>query len=199
MLHALLEADRDALEATRSLHAQPFTTFFEVVSMWWVKGPFLVAVALLADLAARSAAPRTRPWVPVAALGTAGGALLGSGLANLLKVLVDRARPAISDHDWAALIATPSSSSFPSGHAATAFGAATALALLHRRLRWPALALAALIAFSRVYLGVHYPLDVIAGSLIGVAAGVAGARLATGAAARRGTTRRRGSHPEAAV
>src|SRR3712207_7265323 len=53
---------------------------------------------------------------------------------TLFRSLFDRARPAASG-DWAALIATPSSASFPSGHATTAFAVATAIAMLRPRLR----------------------------------------------------------------
>ena len=58
----------------------------------------------------------------------------------------------------------PAAASFPSGHAATAFAAAVAVALFYPRLGRPLLALAAVVALSRVYLGVHYLLDVAAGT-----------------------------------
>ena len=61
----------------------------------------------------------------------------------------------------------PHSSSMPSGHATTAFAAAVAVGLVHPRLRWPLLVLAALVAVSRVWLGVHYLTDVIAGAALG--------------------------------
>jgi membrane-associated phospholipid phosphatase len=54
----------------------------------------------------------------------------------------------------------------------TAFAVAAAIAVLAPRLRWPVLALAALIGFSRVYLGVHFWLDVLAGAALGIAIGV---------------------------
>jgi undecaprenyl-diphosphatase len=57
----------------------------------------------------------------------------------------------------------------PSAHASTAFAAAVAVGLVHLRLRAPLLALAALIAISRVWLGVHYLSDVIVGAALGSA------------------------------
>jgi membrane-associated phospholipid phosphatase len=63
----------------------------------------------------------------------------------------------------------PVSSSFPSGHSAAAFAFATGVAHTSPRRAAPLRALAALVAYSRVHTGVHYPADVIAGSLLGVA------------------------------
>jgi undecaprenyl-diphosphatase len=73
------------------------------------------------------------------------------------------------------LLPTPNFPSFPSGHAATAFAVALVLALTYRRGRWWALALtgASLIAFSRVYLGYHYPSDIVGGAALGAGIGAA--------------------------
>jgi membrane-associated phospholipid phosphatase len=74
--------------------------------------------------------------------------------------------------------AVPGSASFPSGHAATAFAAAVAVGVLYPRIRTPLLALAATVALSRVYLGVHFATDVLAGSVLGAAIGLATGRAA---------------------
>jgi undecaprenyl-diphosphatase len=94
-------------------------------------------------------------------------------LVTLIKGAVDRARPVAADPTLTALVPTPDNPSFPSGHTATAFAAATVLALFHPRLRWPALALAAVVGLSRVYLGVHFWADVVVGAVFGVVIGVA--------------------------
>lgn len=74
------------------------------------------------------------------------------------------------------IMATPRYPSYPSGHSATAFAVATLLALTYR-CGWVTtvvLLSAALIAFSRLYLGHHYPSDVLAGSILGITVGAAG-------------------------
>jgi undecaprenyl-diphosphatase len=73
----------------------------------------------------------------------------------------------------------------PSGHAATAAAAAGVVALLHPRRRLPLAPLVAAIALSRVYLGVHYPSDVLAGAALGLAIAWAVVALARRAVRRR--------------
>lgn len=76
------------------------------------------------------------------------------------------------------LVPRPHGHSFPSGHTASAFAAAFALWLEHKRLGTAALALAAFIAFTRLYLYVHFPTDVLGGILLGCALGAAGTSIA---------------------
>jgi undecaprenyl-diphosphatase len=100
------------------------------------------------------------PWAAVAVSWT---------VAEGAKFLFDRARPFISDTEIAPLIKTPSSSSFPSGHSATAAAGAITLSAVYPSFA-PALLLSGfLVALSRIYLGVHYPFDVLAGLLLGTA------------------------------
>jgi undecaprenyl-diphosphatase len=87
---------------------------------------------------------------------------------NAVKAATDRGRP-----DVDALVGRPSTSSFPSGHAASSFACATVLATFAPSLRVPLFVLAGGIAWSRAYVGVHFPLDVLAGALWGLAVGVA--------------------------
>ncbi len=94
-------------------------------------------------------------------------------VAELLKLVVRRPRPFSVVLDLPApLITEPSSFSFPSGDAAFAMGAAVALGRVAPAWRLPALLFAVAVAFQRVAVGVHYPLDVIAGSAIGAISGL---------------------------
>ena len=94
----------------------------------------------------------------------------------ILKPLVDRVRPFAVNTAVELLTAPPLDASFPSGHTAASFAAAFALKASGSRLWEPALVLAAAIAFSRLYLYVHWPSDVLFGA--GTALGYAGAWLA---------------------
>ena len=89
----------------------------------------------------------------------------------LIKPLVARPRP-YALREIELLIDAPKDFSFPSGHAAAAFAAASALALRRSRLTVPALLLALVICFSRLYLYVHYPTDVLAGIFLGCLCGI---------------------------
>lgn len=98
---------------------------------------------------------------------------IASGLANLVaKPLSARRRPTRKEAEELASrhVQMPRSSSFPSGHAASAFAFATAAAGAQPILSAPLRALATLVGYSRVHTGVHYPADVLAGAFIGVSA-----------------------------
>jgi membrane-associated phospholipid phosphatase len=149
-----------------------------------VKGSVFVAAGVARDV-------RVGRRLPVSGLVILASIGLASLVTGILKELVDRLRPPLGMSDLNALVSLPSSASFPSGHAATSFAAAVALSVLVPRLRVPALILAALVAISRVYLGVHFWVDVLAGAALGAAIG-AGLALAARAAMDRYAT---GGHP----
>ena len=130
--------------------------------VWWLIGGALVR---------NRGGGRRGVWV---ALTISIGLLLAWVVADAVKLVVQRPRP------FLALVAAPptlvdppSSFSFPSGDTAIAFGAAVALGQTIPRLRPFALLLAIAIGLSRVVIGVHYPLDVLGGAVIGILAGLA--------------------------
>lgn len=89
----------------------------------------------------------------------------------ILKPLVARIRPFDVNTAVQLLISPPKDFSFPSGHTGASFAAASALFFSKNRLWIPSLVLAILIAFSRLYLYVHYPTDVLGGILLGILSG----------------------------
>lgn len=99
-------------------------------------------------------------------------ALAAAAAAPVIKAILPRTRPPGVFMGQTTLLVHPLfGGSFPSGHAMAAFGVATLLALRHPWCAPWTLGLAAAIAYSRIAVGVHFPLDVIAGSLLGCLAG----------------------------
>ena len=159
----LIEFDRALVDAAPAFEHPWLTAVFVVLSAWWVKGPLLVAMGLCSDVARRR--------LPVAFTAAAAAVGVASLASHVLKETFMRTRPPVGEPGLASLVPLPDNPSFPSGHSATAFAAATAVAVLCPRLRPFALAIAAAVALSRVYLRVHFPLDVVAGGLLGAAVG----------------------------
>ena len=106
----------------------------------------------------------------VLAVSVAVAAFAADSAAFGVKDLFQRARP-FEAHPQIHPLYVVHSSSFPAGHAATAFAGAMVLAYAVRRLAVPLFVIAAVIGFSRVYVGVHYPTDVLGGAAIGVVVG----------------------------
>ena len=96
------------------------------------------------------------------------GEVLADATSYALRYAIGRDRPPVRFAEPHALVHVPGNPSFPSGHAATSFACAALLAWSTPLPRVPLFVLAALIAFSRVYDGVHYPLDVVGGAVLGL-------------------------------
>ena len=122
--------------------------------VFWI----LVTLALFAYKPARK-------YAHVAALALIFGLCIGN---MLLKPIIARIRPYDVNTAVSLLISKPLDFSFPSGHTQASFAAATSIFLWKKRFGIPALIIATLVAFSRMYLYVHYPTDVLGGLLCGV-------------------------------
>jgi undecaprenyl-diphosphatase len=160
--------DRSAVEWMSSLHWPVVTPVIKGLTLAGAAG--LVWIVLAAVVAVRL----RRPLVLIAMIVAIEAA---SSADRALKSAIGRTRPFVGDPHVHPSIGLPHDPSMPSGHAMNAFTGAVLLALVVPRARWPLLGLAALIALSRVYLGVHFPSDAIAGAILGTAVGAAAAWL----------------------
>jgi undecaprenyl-diphosphatase len=113
-----------------------------VLAVLW-RRPWLFALVLASDLAAQLLSYGMRDWI-------------------------GRRRPPLVYPEPKSLVHVPHSGSFPSGHSTAAFACATVIAWRAPRFAFPAFLLAGAIAWSRVYVGVHWPLDVFGGSALGL-------------------------------
>lgn len=112
-----------------------------------------------------------KPTRPIGIIATV-TLLVSAGICNgLLKHIVNRTRPYDAIEELRLIAKKPHDSSFPSGHSNASFAVACAITwCLTKKRKWIGVILiviAALIAFSRLYVGAHYPTDVIAGVLLG--------------------------------
>lgn len=90
---------------------------------------------------------------------------------RLLKESIERLRPCVALTDAITPLGCAGSYSFPSNHALNNFAAAVFLMRLYPNYKWIFLVVATLISISRIYLGVHYPSDVLGGAILGAAFG----------------------------
>ncbi|MGH3084172.1 MAG: phosphatase PAP2 family protein [Gaiellaceae bacterium] len=171
LLQQLHQWDAFVLNAGEAVRCSPLTVVSLIASAWWVKGPLFVLIGACGDV-------RARRQFPVTASAAALSALAASIVSMALKEAFDRPRPGNAGTGVDPLVATPADPSFPSGHTLTAFAAAAVVSSFHPRLRWPLFALAATVGLSRIYLGVHFWLDVFAGAAAGVMVGLVAAWIA---------------------
>ena len=147
-----------------NLHCPFLDRLFPIITMLGDAGIFWIAIAVVLMFL-----PKYRKT----GIAMGGALLMGVVLCNLiLKPWVARMRPfdyqlEFFNKQISLLIATPHDYSFPSGHTIASFEGAGVLLLNHKKLGIPAMILASLIAFSRLYLYVHYPTDVLASVILG--------------------------------
>lgn len=144
----------------------PFHSPVLDTAMSWISiaGGAAAVWLVLAAVAAWSPRTRAAAWRLVLTVLLSYVAVDG-----MLKPLAARERPSIDATAPARqLPPLPRTASFPSGHMASSAGAAIAVARMWPPLRVAAWSMAALIGYSRIYLGHHYPLDVAGGAIVGV-------------------------------
>lgn len=153
----------------QTLHNTFFDGFFAVITTLGDNGAIWLAAA-----AVMLFSRKYRKFGILLIISLAAGYLLGD---ILLKNLVARPRPFQALPEISLLIHAPHGFSFPSGHSLAAFAASVILLYANRKFGIPAFCLAGLIVFSRAYLAVHYPTDVLAGALIGALVALAVVRI----------------------
>lgn len=152
------------LYALQELHTPWLNQFMVFVTKLGDEGIFWLGLAVILLLF-----KKTRKCGLTIVVSMALCYLLGN---MFLKNLIARPRPCSLDSSVALLIPTPGEYSFPSGHTLHGFTAATAIFLHFKKPGVAALILASLIAFSRMYLFVHFPTDILAGMLLGTGVAV---------------------------
>lgn len=146
------------------IHPRPLELLIAVFSTTGSYGFFWLGLAAVFWLAGTEQTPGIFALMPVVLYPT----LL---INYLIKLALGRQRPQKDDEILKPLVKVPSSLSFPSSHAAMSFAAAVFMTYFHREL-WPLFfGLAFLMSWSRVYVGVHYPSDVVAGTVVGLIMG----------------------------
>ena len=166
MPSGLTELDRDVFTWVVEHRVQPFDWLFVALSAAGQASLLWIGLAPLLALWAR------KPLL-FTTLVTAATVWTADLLTSLLKLAVDRERPYEVIPAADPLLRWDVAGSFPSGHAATSVAGAIILTYLIGRGGVGLGLLAAAVAFSRVYVGVHYPGDVLAGAVLGAAVGLA--------------------------
>ena len=152
---------RDVLNCIREHLRNGFLdNVMPIVTMLGNMGIFWVAVALII-----SAKAKYRRCSITMLAGMVIGVIIGN---LIIKNIIQRDRPCWINEIENMLIANPQDFSFPSGHTMSSFIAATILFHYDKRLGIPSFGAAILIAFSRLYLYVHFPSDIIGGALLGI-------------------------------
>ena len=169
MVEFITNMDLAILEAIQGIKCGFLDVFFPIFTrIGGDKGLFWIIIAVIA-----LCFKKTRKMGICMVLAI----IFGSLMCNVtIKPIVARPRPFTYPHAMLGvddlLIKKPSEFSFPSGHTTSCFAAATAIFLHNKKWGIGALVIAALVGFSRMYLYVHFPTDVLVGVIVGLIAGM---------------------------
>lgn len=163
----ILEWDARLFQFLNGIHSPFLDRFFKAATEC---GKYQIPIALVVGLVLWKGSNRLRITTVLAVCALLISDMIGANL----KDLFGRVRPYAALPDVHLLTGVSGSSSFPSNHAANSFAAAMVFICEYRRVKWvwvSALAAALVVAYSRIYAGVHYPLDVAGGAVLGIACG----------------------------
>ncbi len=162
-LQLLLELDTQIYHfINKTLYNPLLFTFFEAITnLADLAIVFLIGYFIIAKLLKHPSANKIFSAILVPVFIVA--------IANIiLKVVFHRGAPTPFVVPWTEIQFLPINYAFPSGHTSRAFALAYSFGAVYSRWRFPALLAAALIGFSRIYIGAHYPADVVAGTTLGI-------------------------------
>jgi len=164
-MELLAKLDRDILFFIQEhIRCAPLDVLMKLMSFLGDMGLLWIALGIILIINQKT---RAAGIMTIITLG------LTAGLNDkIIKNIIMRPRPYVTHFGLSILIEAQKSYSFPSGHASSSFAAATAITLFCGKKGALAYIPAALIALSRVYVGVHYPTDIFFGALLGTCMGI---------------------------
>ncbi len=202
MLEAIYNFDLSVFNAVFSIHNPVLNTIMEIITtlgdegILWIAvtlilllfkktrkmgltmGFALIVMAILNNEVLKPIIARARPFyafdpASIPADHKYFDVLMEKAVANV-KAMPELAARWVAEYKFPEIIERPSSWSFPSGHTSNAFACATAVFAGNKKVGIPVLIFAALMGFTRIYVGVHYCTDVLVGAIVGIIYGVIG-------------------------
>ncbi len=163
IIDTIKEIDFTILDALQKIHSDVLDVIMRIITTSGNNGYIWIAICI-----AMLCFKKTRKIGIYTGIVLIIEVILNDGL---IKTIIARERPFLQNTGIDTIIKQPSGYSFPSGHSASSFAAATSIFMQNKKIGRPAYVLAALIAFSRLYFYVHFPSDVLTGCLFGTLIG----------------------------
>ncbi len=154
------------LEKLQQLHSAPLDFIMKCFAPFWLVIIFIALPSLIVMI--------TKKHAKLGRMLASSAAVCGLTCALIIKPVVSRLRPYELNTTIAMLVPPEIDASFPSGHTCFAFSAATVCFIYNKKLGIMMYVFASIIAFSRLYLYMHFPTDVLCGALLGIICGIVG-------------------------